>query len=59
MRRAIEQLPEEDRTLVMLHHFEGKSHEEISAVMRLPVGTAKSRLNRARLRLRDILQRGE
>ena len=55
IRRAVERLPEADRELVTLYHFKHRDYEEIAAIMRLPIGTAKSRLNRARLQLREML----
>ncbi len=56
LQRAIAQLPPERRVLIVLYHFESLSYEEIAQVLKLPVGTVKSRLNRARLALREILE---
>lgn len=45
---AIENLPEEMRTAIMLREFEGMSYEEIAEAMDCPVGTVRSRIFRAR-----------
>ena len=52
---AIATLPDYQRTMIVLYHTEGLSYEEIAEVMQLPIGTVKSRLNRARLVLREKL----
>jgi RNA polymerase sigma-70 factor (ECF subfamily) len=52
---AIEALPDYQRTMVNLFHSEGRTYEEIADIMAIPVGTVKSRLNRARLALRERL----
>ena len=54
--KAIQSLPEYQRTMVVMYHLEQKSYEEIAEIMHLPLGTVKSRLNRARLALKDLLQ---
>lgn len=56
LQRAIAQLSPERRILIVLYHFENLSYEEIARMLSLPVGTVKSRLNRARLALREILE---
>lgn len=56
LQRAIDQLSPERRILIVLYHFENLSYEEIAQILSLPVGTVKSRLNRARLALREILE---
>jgi RNA polymerase sigma-70 factor (ECF subfamily) len=53
--RAVRRLPEYQRALVVMYHAEGMSYDEIAAALDLPVGTVKSRLNRARLTLRELL----
>lgn len=45
---AMEALPEELRTAIMLRELEGLSYEEIAAVMDCPIGTVRSRIFRAR-----------
>ena len=52
---AVASLPEYQRAMVVLYHTEQKSYEEIAEIMNLPIGTVKSRLNRARLALKEIL----
>lgn len=52
---AIRQLPDNYRTLVVLHHLEQLTHREIADVLSLPVGTVKSRLFEAMRRLRRTL----
>lgn len=51
LRRALDRLPGPQKAILMMHHSNMQSHEEISQVLGLPVGTVKSRLNRARRRL--------
>ncbi len=53
---AIVSLPTDQRTMIVLYHTEGFSYEEIATVLDLPIGTVKSRLNRARLKLREKLE---
>lgn len=56
---AVSQLPEYQRAMIVMYHAEMMSYEEIAAALDLPVGTVKSRLNRARLSLRDLLAKDE
>lgn len=57
--RAIDQLPEDLRTAIVLREIEGLSYEEIAESMQCPIGTVRSRIFRAReaiaLELRPIL----
>lgn len=57
--RAVALLPEYQRAMVTLYHAENLSYEEIAEALDLPIGTVKSRLNRARLSLREHLVRDE
>lgn len=61
--RAIEALPEELRTAIVLREIEGLSYEEIAQSMGCPIGTVRSRIFRAReaiaSRLRPILDVSE
>jgi RNA polymerase sigma-70 factor, ECF subfamily len=52
---ALLRLPEERRTLVTMRDVKGESYETIARRARLPLGTVKSRIHRARLQLRDLL----
>jgi RNA polymerase sigma-70 factor (ECF subfamily) len=49
---ALAQLPVEQRTILVLHHLEGRALAEIADVLEIPIGTVKSRLSSAR----DALQ---
>ncbi|MGC8667435.1 MAG: sigma-70 family RNA polymerase sigma factor [Chthonomonadales bacterium] len=55
LQKAIATLPEYQRAMILLYHVEGMSYEQIAATMDLPIGTVKSRLNRARLALKQAL----
>ena len=59
MRVALATMPEYQRAMIVMYHSEDMSYEEMAASLDLPVGTVKSRLNRARLNLRDILLKHE
>ena len=52
---AIAQLPPGYRTVFILHDVEGYEHEQISRMLGLAVGTSKSQLHKARMRLRSLL----
>ena len=53
--RAIAGLRPEYRSCIMLRHVEGRSYEEIAAILDLPLGTVKTYIHRARHELRDAL----
>lgn len=52
---ALDELKEEYRVVITLFDIEGLSYEEIARITRVPVGTIKSRLNRARSALKKNL----
>ncbi|GDX40123.1 RNA polymerase sigma factor [Armatimonadota bacterium] len=56
LQKAVASLPDYQRAMVVLYHTEGLSYDEIAEALDLPIGTVKSRLNRARLVLREKLQ---
>lgn len=56
IRNAIGNLKEEYRSVITLFDLEGMSYEEISAITKVPIGTVKSRLSRARGQLRKNLE---
>lgn len=53
---ALERLSDEHRIVLLLHDVEGYKLEEIQELIDVPIGTVKSRLHRARDRLRGFLQ---
>ena len=56
VQRAISTLPERYRAPLVLRDVEGKSYDEIAAILRTSEGTVKSRINRARNFLRDKMR---
>jgi RNA polymerase sigma-70 factor (ECF subfamily) len=52
---ALAALPARDRDTLLLHAWSGLSYEGIAAALGVPIGTVRSRLNRARHRLRATL----
>ena len=56
LERAMRRLPEEFRTVLLLAEVEGLPLEEVARVMVCPVGTVKSRIFRAKERLRGLLR---
>jgi RNA polymerase sigma factor (sigma-70 family) len=55
VREAVDQLPEDEREIVRLQHFEGLTHAEIADRLNLALGTVKSRSFRAHKRLATVL----
>jgi len=56
LRDAVAKLDATDREILLLREFEELSYAEIADLLRLPVNTVRSRLFRARMALRDLLQ---
>jgi len=57
VRQALDALSEEHKVSLVLRDIEGYSYEEIASIMQCNLGTVKSRINRARKNLREILIR--
>ena len=55
VRRAVDELPPDERAVVRLAHFEGLTHAEIAARLGVPLGTVKSRSHRAHAHLTAAL----
>jgi RNA polymerase sigma-70 factor (ECF subfamily) len=56
LNKAIAALPPGYRTVFILHDVEGYEHEEIASMLRLSIGTSKSQLHKARMKLRNLLR---
>jgi RNA polymerase sigma-70 factor (ECF subfamily) len=50
---ALDRMPAEARTILVLREIDGLAYKEIRSRMRIPMGTVMSRLSRARLRLQS------
>jgi RNA polymerase sigma-70 factor (ECF subfamily) len=57
LERAIQQLPEGYREVLLLHDVEGYTHEEIGQALQIEPGTSRSQLTRARAAVRAWLER--
>jgi len=55
LKNAIAQLPNGYRNVFVLHDVEGYEHEEVAKMMGISIGTSKSQLHKARLKLRGLL----
>ena len=55
LHESIFELEEDFRTIIILREIQELSYENISKILKLPIGTVKSRINRGKLKLRDIL----
>lgn len=55
LKNAIAELPNGYRNVFILHDIEGYEHEEVARLLSISVGTSKSQLHKARLKLRGLL----
>ena len=55
LQRALDQLPEEQKAVVILSEIQGLKYQDISAILDVPVGTVKSRMHTAMERLKELL----
>jgi RNA polymerase sigma-70 factor, ECF subfamily len=56
---ALNRLSPEHRTVLIMKDIEGQKYEVMAEILQVPIGTIRSRLHRARLELRELLQSGE
>jgi RNA polymerase sigma-70 factor (ECF subfamily) len=56
LHNALARLSQEHRTVLVLKDMEGVKYEEMAELLQVPIGTIRSRLHRARLELRAILE---
>jgi RNA polymerase sigma-70 factor (ECF subfamily) len=56
VQEALNRLSAEHRTVLVLKDIEGQKYEDMALALGVPIGTIRSRLHRARLELRDLLQ---
>jgi RNA polymerase sigma-70 factor (ECF subfamily) len=59
LERAVSQMPAGYRMVFLLYYVEGYGHREIARLLGLSIGTSKSQLYKARVRLRQLLRAGE
>jgi len=55
--RALESLSNDERSLILLSDLEDFSYEEMSQILNVPIGTVRSRLHRARVKLKGKLKK--
>jgi len=59
IQNALNRLSPEHRTVLVLKDIEGQKYEQMAEILQVPLGTIRSRLHRARLELRELLQQDE
>ena len=59
VKQAMEQLPEDQRAALVLREFQQLSYEEIANALQQPEGTIKSRINRAREKVKNFVKQAE
>ena len=57
--QALQRLSPEHRAVLVMKDMEGMKYEEIAEILQVPIGTIRSRLHRARLELRELLEKHE
>ena len=58
LHNAIQKLSREDREIIIMRDMNGFTYDQISEITKLNIGTVKSRLNRSRAKLKNILIKG-
>ena len=56
VQRALAELPDDFKTIIILRDIQELSYDEISKIVEVPLGTVKSRINRGRLKLQELLK---
>lgn len=59
VRQALARLSPEHRAVLIMKDMEGQKYEEMAEILQVPIGTIRSRLHRARLELRELLEKSE
>lgn len=59
LQSAVEKLPEDQRAVLILRDFQQLSYDEMAETLKQPVGTIKSRLNRAREKVKKLIEQAE
>lgn len=59
LRKNLQQLPETDRTILVLRSVEGLSHQEIASMLGIPVNLVKVKIHRARIKLASLSEKKE
>ena len=59
VQRALVELPDDFKTIIILRDIQELSYDEISKIVEVPLGTVKSRINRGRLKLQELLKKKE
>jgi RNA polymerase sigma-70 factor (ECF subfamily) len=58
IREALEELPEQQRSILIMVALEGMSYQEVADSLEIPIGTVMSRLSRARRKLAEAVEAG-
>jgi len=58
LRRALDELPEQQRSVLLMVALEGLSYQEVADTLGIPIGTVMSRLSRARRKLAEAVEAG-
>ena len=59
VRKSVLSLPDKHRAVILTYYMEDMSMDEIAAALKIPVGTVKSRMNKAKTMLKERLQNGK
>ena len=57
VQRALAELPDDFKTIIILRDIQELSYDEISKIVDVPLGTVKSRINRGRVKLQQLLKK--